>query len=69
MGFSQDWQELQINLDHMRWGPRIVQRERMNAPYEGVRPELPQQPRRPTKERSKTDVEPGYNVKYQRRLW
>ena len=65
VGFSQaDWQELQINLD------RIRSRERLNIPYQGERPKLPEKGHHPPpKGRSKPPEEPGYDVKYQRRLW
>jgi hypothetical protein len=71
MGFSQtDFLELQGLLDRnkIRFGPRHVPRERLNVPYQGLRPDVPQKPKRPAKEGRKTNVEPGYK-RYQLRLF
>jgi hypothetical protein len=70
MGFTQaDFQELQGLLDRnkVRFGPRHVPRERLNVPYQGVRPGLPEKPKRPVKE-LRLPSETGYE-RFQLRLW
>lgn len=63
MGFSQaDWQELQINLDRIRFGPRIPPRPKIHVP--GL-PDL-DEPKRQRRE-PKPPPEPGME-RYQQRL-
>jgi hypothetical protein len=71
MGFSQqdllEQQGPQIRLDKIRFGPRFVPRERLNVPYQGVRAELPEKPKRAGKV-PKPPPEPGLE-RFQLRLW
>ncbi len=72
MGFSkQDLEEQQallINLDHIRFGHRVQHGERLNVPFQGVRLDSAQGPKRPPKEQ-KPEPPPTYDTLYQRRLW
>lgn len=75
MGFSQsDLAEQQgrfLDLDKIRWGPRMQPRERMNVSFMGQPIADPPQKKPPpvSKRRKLPDDESSYDVKYQRRLW
>ena len=64
MGFTQaDFEELRINLDKIRFGPRIMARPPIPVPG------LPDLGRPKSKRAKKAPPEPSYDQKYQLRLW
>jgi hypothetical protein len=62
VGFTQaDFEELRINLDKIRFGPRIMARPPIHIPGLPDRVKPKRSPKPPP--------EPSYDEKYQLRLW
>lgn len=69
MGFSQQDLQEQLDRNKIRFGPRIQPRERLAVPYQGERPAVPANPKRPVgRDRREDPDDPGYE-RFQLRLF
>ena len=67
MGFTQaDFEELRINLDRIRFGPRSYRPPPIQLSF---LPRIEKPGRLRSKAAKKPPPEPGYDQKYQLRLW